>query len=254
MSDGGPKDNQIQDHQEFIREMRLQEGLVRNLWNEGNTSYQGVQIEVGESARSQYDEKSFNPRGMLVLVALKRFSPILELFPSLKVKFQDKAIQTSYFDQNPIDTVPAFLYIERGRELYITSKATIATGVFCHELGHHIQTYFSREDNKAFLNSQGWQVAENDKARQATVDDLEDFIEAGDNGNDTWLTRKKWVLPQEGDHSNRRYRHSSPCEMVAEVVADHEDEIMDLIKFGGLNSSDHQRVVIDYLLGKLEVK
>src|SRR3989344_5102553 len=122
MGDGGQKDKVTQAHREFIAEIRTQEVLVRDLWHKGITTYQGVQIEVGESARSQYDEKGFHPRGMLVLSALKRFSPILELFPGLKVKFQDKVVRASYFDQQPIDTIPAFLYTEKDKKLYVTSE------------------------------------------------------------------------------------------------------------------------------------
>lgn len=252
MNDGRQEDQVTQAHQEFITEMRTQEGLVRDLWHEGVTSYQGVQIEIGTSARSQHNERSFRPRGMLVLSDLKRFSPMLELFPGLKVKFQDKIVQASYFDQKPIDTIPAFLYVEKDRELYVTSKAIIASGVFCHELGHHIQTYFSRDDNQTFLDKQGWQITENGKTRQATVDDLEEFIEANDDNDSVWLTQKKWGLPpKDSVNSNNRYRHSDPCEMVAEVVADNEDKIIELIKTRNLRSPEHQRVVIDYILDEL---
>lgn len=236
----------------FQKILAGQEQHGEELWKTNFTEYNGIPIRVSEDFKNIYNHK--NTKNQFVGLSCMLFScidqakPILNIFPCLQIVLENK---TCEYEVNGMHgaLMPAFLYETGSHTLFMTSKGIPYEGIFTHELGHHIHGFFTRENHLKFLEDQEWKIEEGSRQRDATPEDIrklmnDDVIQEG--GKIT-----AWTLRSIEGKSGTRYRHSSPCEMIAETVADNQKELYALIDREKLLDAKGQRAVIDFILSHL---
>lgn len=235
--------------EELLR-FAMHETLAKELWGKGKIIYQRVPITLTDSFRREVEANSGLARVRLLFLHLDHAQPLLKLFPNLKVVFEDTTGQIRLHDF-VYDSTPAFVYCSNTRTLSVSPKATLEEGVFSHELGHHVVAFFQTSDWLTMLASRSWKINEKGRCRDAVIDDLKTLEELQNTEGVSIDEIPDWAYMSPSGERGKRYRHSSPFEMVAEVFADHDDEILSLIRENRLKGKEGRRTVTRYILGKL---
>lgn len=226
------------------------EKLAKELWERGNIDYQHVPITLTDSFRETVEINRGLAKVELLFLYLDSTQSLLKIFPYLKVVLEDRTVQMRLYDYIR-ESKPEFLYLSKINTLLMTSKATPAEDNFGHELGHHVASFFSEEDWLTLLASQPWKINEEGRYREASIDDLRTLEELHNAESVSVDEIPDWVYETPSGEKGKRYRHSNPLEMVAEVFADHYDEVLSLIRENRFEGKEGRRTVIKYLLGKL---
>lgn len=232
----------------FLKLRANQEQVRNNLLKENATSFEGVEITVSSDFRELLEKGVLEAKIDLLLIRLHESKPLLKIFPDLNVLFEEKTVDSEIFSRR-VTSVPEFLYENNSHTLIATSRAIPAEGVFTHELGHHIHSYFTPEQQLALLNKQNWKIKDGHEERDATFDDLLKQMNAEPiHGDSSFIG---WGITDSQGNRGKRYRHSNPCEMVAEVVAENREDIFRYISENNLNDQTGQKQVIDFIIQKL---
>lgn len=241
---------------EILKEVwAKQEETSEKLWETGETVYLETPMTLPDLSRTLYPNSNiFKAKTRLLLEVLYQARQLLEIFPGLNVSFQNRPVRVGFFGFEEREVIPEYLYhaFSKGRFLYVSSKAIIGEGVIAHELGHHTHTYFTEANHSSFLERQPWSVVEEGVQRAATLIDLMELTALDDTpDNDNFDSSTHWLLYNQCGEKGKRYRHSNPNEMVAEVFADNFEKMLSAARNLKSTDSRKQQVVINRLLSMI---
>jgi hypothetical protein len=237
----------------FLSGLQKQNEAEKAFWNEGKAMLFGIPVKMDASFRDNLNRNQFSGFFGLLHSRLRDAESILKIFPGLSIHLvKEKRVVARVADEEPVFMPVEFLYEQKNRVLFATLKAVPSEGVFAHELGHHIHGYFLEEDWARVLSSSNWKIEEDDVSRSATLDDIKKLI-ASDNEVDDLDGKNiiKWAYEKNGSRG-KKYRHSNPQEMIAEVFADNYESILQKISKEKLSGEIDRRKIIDIILQNLE--
>ena len=236
----------------FQMGLKDQKRHVETLLLTNSCIYKDIPITLTDAYRTSKTPAQLEAASSLLLGIIEERAPLLEFFPGLKVAFENKPVVVEFNGKR--DTVlPDMSY--SFPTISISERSQIADSVFDHEGGHHIHTAFTDADNEELLRKHEWNIIEQDGTiRLATRTDLLAIMGDGTDddqtitGSENERYSPKWEYIHPGGVKRKGYRYSNPKEMVAEVVADNMETMLQLIKGEKMNG---QRQIIEYILEKL---
>lgn len=234
--------------------------LVDRLWQTGGIVFNGIDINLPvTSVRDQPGILRYRKMTTFLLYELQYTTPVLNTFPDLHVSLQARVMTARMWNGKLKNLAVDFSYRKRDCTVFLNHQADLTEEVFAHELGHHVNGYFSEQDWLDFLDKQKWRIQkkENHEMRLASLEDIQLLSQQED---PTKPPEDEWILfnPVYDEDARdwvkgREYRHTNPNEMVAVIFAENYRKILEYVNRSNGTNQRRQRKAIRYLIAIIPV-
>lgn len=188
---------------------------------------------------------------------LQQATPLLTAFPDLHICLQARAMVARIFNLSLLTIAVDFSYRQRDHTMFLNHQGNFTGTVFGHELGHHVNSYFSEQDWLALLGIQKWLISKREIG-ETRIAPLEDLAILRQEDDPTKPPEHEWTLfnpvYDEDAHDwveGREYAHTNPEEMVAEIFVKNYKSILEYARSFRGTDQQRQRGTIKYLLSKI---